>query len=169
MVYLIKYSKTCLKRPLKKNIKIGFKDQLKLNAGQKYCRILQGEHSAIFSTFIKVPFVINILVLSIFQWQLKTGFTVHGVISLTDTTLYEKLIRIYHECEGRKEKSGMRITVWHHKACQKMTNGDPEEWIFLSYSHPNNGFFFLLTIRYQILFIRKGYQKFLNTPRCDML
>ena len=27
-----------------------------------------------------------------------------------------------------------------------MTNGDPEEWIFLSYSYTNNGFFFLLTI-----------------------
>ena len=26
-----------------------------------------------------------------------------------------------------------------------MTNGDPEEQIFLSYPHTNNGFFFLLT------------------------
>ena len=52
------YSKTCLKWPLKKNTKIGFHDQLWLNAGQKYCRMLQGEHSAILSTFIKLPFVI---------------------------------------------------------------------------------------------------------------
>ena len=74
------YSKTCLKRPLKKITKIGFQDQLSLNAGQKYCRILQGEHSAILSTFIKVPFVINILVLSIFEWPLKTGFTVSEAI-----------------------------------------------------------------------------------------
>ena len=51
------YSKTCLKRPLKKKIKIGFQDKLSLNAGQKYCRMLQGEHSAILSTFIKLPFV----------------------------------------------------------------------------------------------------------------
>ena len=36
------------------------KDQLSLNAGQKYCRMLQGEHSAILSTFIKLPFVIKI-------------------------------------------------------------------------------------------------------------
>ena len=36
------------------------------------------------------------------------------------------IIRIYHECEGRIEKSVSRITVWHHKA------------------HMNNGFFFLL-------------------------
>ena len=52
------YSKTCLKLPLKKNTKIGFQYQLLLNAGQKYCRMLQGEHSAILSTFIKLPFVI---------------------------------------------------------------------------------------------------------------
>ena len=55
-----KYSKTCVKRPLSK---IGFQDQLSLNAGQKYCRILQGEHSAIFSTFIKLPIIIKILVI----------------------------------------------------------------------------------------------------------
>ena len=35
--------------------------------------MLQGEHSAIQSTFIKLPFVINIFVLSIFEWPLKTG------------------------------------------------------------------------------------------------
>ena len=32
---------------------IGFQDQSSLNAGQKYCRMLQMEHSAILSTFIK--------------------------------------------------------------------------------------------------------------------
>ena len=35
----LRYSKPCLKRPLKKTTKIGFQDQLSLNAGQKYCRI----------------------------------------------------------------------------------------------------------------------------------
>ena len=39
----------------KKKTKIGFQDQLSLNAGQKYCRMLQREHSAILSTFIKLP------------------------------------------------------------------------------------------------------------------
>ena len=38
--------------------------------------MLQGEHSAIFSTFIKLPFVIKIFVLFIFEWQFYTGFTV---------------------------------------------------------------------------------------------
>ena len=70
------YSKNCLQRPLKKNTKIGFQDRLSLDAGQKYCRMLQGKHSAILSTFIKLPFVIKICVLSIFEWPLKTGFTV---------------------------------------------------------------------------------------------
>ena len=78
--------KTCLRRPLKKKTKIGFQDRLSLNAGQKYCRMLPLEHSAILSTFIKLPFVIKIfvikiffysdIVLSIFEWPLKTGFTV---------------------------------------------------------------------------------------------
>ena len=42
--------------------------------------MLQGEHSAILSTFIKLSFVIKIFVLSIFEWPLKTGFTVCVVI-----------------------------------------------------------------------------------------
>ena len=40
--------------------------------------MLQGEHSAIILTLIKLPFVINIFILSIFEWPLKTGFTVHN-------------------------------------------------------------------------------------------
>ena len=39
--------------------------------------MLQGEHSAHHLTFIKLPFVINIFILSIFEWPLKTGFTVY--------------------------------------------------------------------------------------------
>ena len=42
------YSKTCVKQPLSKRPKNWFfQDQIKLNAGQKYCRKLHGEHSAI--------------------------------------------------------------------------------------------------------------------------
>ena len=44
---------------------IGFHDQLLLNAGQKHCRMLPLKHSAILLTFIKLPFVIKIFVLSI--------------------------------------------------------------------------------------------------------
>ena len=50
----IQYGKTCVKRPLPKRPKIGFQDQLSLNVGQKHCRMLQGEHSAILLIFIKL-------------------------------------------------------------------------------------------------------------------
>ena len=65
-----------LKGQSQKDHKLG-KDQVSLNAGQKYCRMLQGEHSAILLTFIKgehsailltfikLPFVIKIFALSI--------------------------------------------------------------------------------------------------------
>ena len=74
---IIWYCKICVKRPTSKRPQIGFQDRLSLNAGQKYCRMLQGEHSAILLTFIKPPFVIKILVLSIFEWLFYTGFTVN--------------------------------------------------------------------------------------------
>ena len=36
-------------------------------------------------------------------------------------------MRIYHECEGRIEKSVQRIAVWHHEAFHVMTYGDPKD------------------------------------------
>ena len=65
-VHICILSKTYLKRPLKKE------DQLYLNADQKHCRMLQREHSSILLTFIKLPFVIKIFVLSFLSgciWQ----------------------------------------------------------------------------------------------------
>ena len=47
--------------------KISFEDQLSLNTGQKYCRMLQGKLYVILSTFNKLSIVIKILVLSIFE------------------------------------------------------------------------------------------------------
>ena len=73
----IHYSKTCVKRALSKRQKIGFQDQLSLNTGQKPCSMLQGEHSAILLTFIKLSIVIKIFVLSIFEWQFYTSFTAY--------------------------------------------------------------------------------------------
>ena len=70
-------SETCVKRPLSKRPKIGFQDQLSLNAGQKNCRMLQREHSAILPSSIKHPFVIKTFVLSFFEWPFYTGITVH--------------------------------------------------------------------------------------------
>ena len=37
---------------------------------------MKGEHSAILSTFIKLPLVVKIVVLSFFEWLFYTGFTV---------------------------------------------------------------------------------------------
>ena len=51
--------------------------------------MLQGEHSAILSTFIKLPFVIEIFVLSMFEWPLKTGSTVYGYLYLVQEMLFE--------------------------------------------------------------------------------
>ena len=65
----------CKMATLKKT-KIGSQDQLSLNAGQKYCRMLQGEHSAILSPFINLPFAIKNFVLAIFEWRFYIGFTV---------------------------------------------------------------------------------------------
>ena len=76
------------KRPI-----FGFQGQLLLNKGikgQKYCRMLQREHSAIISTFIKLPFVIKIFVLSIFEWTLQTGFTV--TLTKSDELIHLTLI-----------------------------------------------------------------------------
>ena len=44
--------------------------------------MLQGEHSAIRSTFINLRFVIEISVLSIFEWLFYTGFTVMATFLL---------------------------------------------------------------------------------------
>ena len=58
----------------KRRPKFGFQYRVSLNAGQKYCRMR--EHSAILSTFIKLPFSNKAFVLSICMLLLKTGFTV---------------------------------------------------------------------------------------------
>ena len=62
-----------------KKTKNGFQDRLSLNAGQKYCRM---QHSAIISTFIKLPFVIKTFVLSIFERPFYTGGTVVSNLGL---------------------------------------------------------------------------------------
>ena len=44
--------------------------------------MLQGEHSAILLTSIKLPFVIKTFVLSIFEWPFYTGLSVIVSVSL---------------------------------------------------------------------------------------
>ena len=48
------------------------------------------EHSAILSFLIKLPFVIKIFVLSIFEWPFYTGFTVLYSTILKHFKLVEK-------------------------------------------------------------------------------
>ena len=74
LMFTIKPDK-CVKRPLSKRPTIVLSRPL--NAGQKYCRMLSGGFAAILLTFIKLLYVIKIIVLSIFEWPFYTGFTVH--------------------------------------------------------------------------------------------
>ena len=78
----------------KRTPKIGFQYQLLLNAGQKYCRRLQWEHSAILSTFIKLPYSNKNFALSIFKWPLKTHLTVHELLSSGSRNILD-LVFIY--------------------------------------------------------------------------
>ena len=83
--------------------------------------------------------------------QVQLSSRARGVSIGLNFALLPYTIRIYHECEDGIEKFIPRITDWHHEACRVMTNGDPEGWIFLSFPHTNNGFFFLLTTVFVIL------------------
>ena len=69
-LYTHAYSKTCVNGHSQKDQKLVFKTNYHLMQ-------VQGEHSAILSTFIKLPFVIKTFVLSMFEWPFYTGFTVH--------------------------------------------------------------------------------------------
>ena len=67
-----------------KKTKNDFQDRLLLNAGQKYCRMLQEEHSAILSTFINLSYQLSLkpLFCFFFERPFYTGFTVvYGVIN----------------------------------------------------------------------------------------
>ena len=66
--------KPVLRDRSKRTPKIGVQYRLSLNAGQKYCRMFQGEHSTILSTFIKLPFSLKTFVLLILSDRLRQGF-----------------------------------------------------------------------------------------------
>ena len=71
-------------------------DQLSLNAGHKYCRIFQGEHSAILLTSIKRQFVIKIFVLSIFEWTFYTCFAVLFCLKGQSFVICEGSLKCFH-------------------------------------------------------------------------
>ena len=92
-----KFSKTCVKLSLSKRPQIGFQDQLSLNAGQKYCKMLQWEHSAILSTLIKLLFVIKIFVLSIFEFY---EVLLYYVLATRLNPIHQYIQRYYTETIG---------------------------------------------------------------------
>ena len=70
--------------------------------------MIQGEHSAILSIFIKLPFVIKIFVLSIFEWPLYTSFTVVFFFCLNRYLLFHVVRRYYwayRVCTGSSKPS----------------------------------------------------------------
>ena len=73
---IIRFDLNLCKMATLKKTKNWFSNQLLLDAGQKYCRMLPLEHSAILLTFIKLPFVLQFFVLSMFEWPFYTGFTI---------------------------------------------------------------------------------------------
>ena len=79
------YSKTCVKQPPSKRPKIGFQDQLLLNAGQKYFRMLQGEHSAIRPSLS-------------YQFSLRYLFCLFLSGRFTQVLLYPQLINQLSVC-----------------------------------------------------------------------
>ena len=81
------YSKTCVKRPLSIRLEIGCEDQ-KSKVLQNALR----EHSAILLTFIKLPFIINTFVMSIF-W----------------VAAYDRFLMYIHNLQGNR----MFIFLWH--------------------------------------------------------
>ena len=74
-----------------------------------YCRMLQGEHSAILLTFIKLPFVFESFVLSIFELPFYTGITVCPITSAlsryllniwSDYILHDKVEKVQKYISG---------------------------------------------------------------------
>ena len=72
--------------------------------------MLQQEHSAILSTFIELPFVIKTFVLSIFEWLLKTGFTVGSGQNLC--------LQLYYIAAHAHIKNDLCICDKSHKLAQ---------------------------------------------------
>ena len=108
-----------------KRAKNGFQDQLSLNVVQKYCRILPLEHSAILSTFIKLPVVIKTFVLSIFEWlftQVLGYSRVHFIIKeLLLLFIFRKasyVLFVKYHCPHRKLYSHT-MTAHMNKRSQK--------------------------------------------------
>ena len=78
-----------------------------------------------------------------------------------------KIIRIYHECEGRIEKSVPRdqrlSSFGKPRDAKRRSSGG----IFLSYPHTNNGFFFSCSPLFLFIYFKISFKKSLYTLRCN--
>ena len=73
---------------------------------------------------MKLPFVIKIFVLSIFEWPLKTGFTVFTDISAITLLLYGYKYFIIFDCVQCKKILRNRVTHFPHDVmsiCRHLT------------------------------------------------
>ena len=73
--------------------------------------MLQGEHFAILLTFLKLPFVIKIFVLSIFEWLFYTGFAVFIWVSSSDFSTYRVGLSQSLNMHGKLSGEAMDINI----------------------------------------------------------
>ena len=86
--------------------------------------MLQGEHSAILSAFIKLPFVIKIFVLSILEWPLKTGFTVFTDHGQNLRRREEKAQNTYsHAAAGTQIRYSSQLSLPQGDSCKNRKDG----------------------------------------------
>ena len=77
--------------------------------------MLQGEHSAILLTFIKLPFVIKIFVLSILEWPFYTGFPVLWYFSCSWMSLIVANVKNLNDREDQEPTPKTRRNFGHKK------------------------------------------------------
>ena len=113
-----RYIKTYLKRPPKKKTKNWFSRPIIAYCRSKVLQNAPSKHSAILLTFIKLPFVFKTFILSIFEWLLKTGFTVSlksykmSVCYLRLTLLYTTVIFLAQEAFVKACLSKLESQTW---------------------------------------------------------
>ena len=103
---LAKYSKTCVNGHPQKDRKLVFKINCCLTQVKS---IAEWEHSAILSTFIMLPFVIKIFVLSICEWPFYTGFPVPKNIQTLHDYVYFSCSPIEQNWTGKIKTIILRL------------------------------------------------------------
>ena len=91
----------------KRRHKLGFQDGLALNAGQRYSRMLQESILQYFRPPLSYHLSLKIFVLPIFEWPLKTGFTLTKILLKTIFQLFQGWHRLekYLNVQDCLEKS----------------------------------------------------------------